>query len=48
VYVTGSDAETDRAIALFPALQTFLEQEMQEAAPLSGCVVQMGSLLNGR
>jgi flagellum-specific ATP synthase len=48
VYVAGSDAETDKAIALFPALQTFLEQEMQEAAPLSGCVVQMGSLLNGR
>lgn len=48
VYVAGSDAETDKAIALFPALQTFLEQEMQEAAPLSECVVQMGSLLNGR
>ncbi len=48
VYVAGSDAETDKAIALFPALQTFLEQEMQEAAPLSGCVVQMRSLLNGR
>jgi len=48
VYVTGSDAETDKAIALFPAMQTFLEQEMQEAAPLGPCVTQMGSLLNGR
>lgn len=48
VYVTGSDAETDRAIAIFPALQTFLEQEMQEAAPFGASVVQMGSLINGR
>lgn len=48
VYVAGSDAETDKAIALFPAMQTFLEQEMQESAPLGPCVMQMGSLLNGR
>jgi len=48
VYMAGSDAETDRAIALFPALQSFLEQSMQEAAPLNECVLQMGSLLNGR
>ena len=48
VYVAGNDADTDKAIALFPAMQTFLEQEMQEAAPLGACVTQMGSLLNGR
>ncbi len=48
VYVAGSDAETDKAIALFPAMQTFLEQEMQESATLGPCVMQMGSLLNAR
>lgn len=48
VYVSGSDAETDKAIAMFPALQNFLEQEMQESARLDACVKQMGSLLNGR
>jgi flagellum-specific ATP synthase len=48
VYVAGSDTETDRAIALFPAMQTFLEQEMHESADLSACALQLGTLLNGR
>jgi flagellum-specific ATP synthase len=45
VYVGGSDAETDRAIALYPALQKFLDQDMKEAAPLHDCVMQMNQLL---
>ena len=33
-YVAGSDAETDRAILLYPGLQRFLLQDMREAAPM--------------
>jgi flagellum-specific ATP synthase len=31
-YASGSDAETDRAIALFPAMQAFLMQDMHHGA----------------
>jgi len=46
VYVNGSDAETDKAIALFPAMQAFLTQGMLEAAPLNECILQLNQLLN--
>ena len=46
VYVQGSDAETDRAIALYPAMKNFLMQSMNDAALLNDCVIQMGQMLN--
>ncbi len=46
VYAAGSDAETDRAIALFPAMQAFLAQGMHEAASLDTSVNRMEQLLN--
>lgn len=46
VYAAGSDAETDRAIALFPSMQAFLTQDMHESAPLNDCIMQMTRLMN--
>ncbi len=46
VYAVGSDPETDRAIALYPRMTQFLSQDMNEAAPLPECVMQMTQLLN--
>ena len=46
VYVQGSDAETDKAIALYPAMKSFLMQGMNDAALLNDCVIQMGQMLN--
>ncbi len=46
VYAKGSDAETDLAIALFPALQAFLAQDMNEGAPMGHCIAQLKQLVN--
>jgi len=40
-YMAGSDPDTDRAIALFPAMQQFLMQDMQQKAPLEDSVMQL-------
>jgi len=44
-YVAGSDPETDQAIALFPAMQHFLMQGMEESAPFADSVQQLGLTL---
>ncbi len=40
-YMAGSDPDTDRAIALFPAMQQFLMQDMHQKAPLEDSVMQL-------
>jgi len=48
-YVPGSDPETDRAIALHPALQRFLQQGMHDAAPLASSLQALqGALADPR
>lgn len=48
-YVSGSDPETDRAIALYPALQGFLAQGMNEAADMAGSLQGLaGALQDGQ
>ncbi len=44
-YVPGSDPETDRAIVLYPALQRFLMQDMNEAASLPESLQQLQTAL---
>src|SRR3990167_4936245 len=44
-YAAGSDPETDRAILLYPALQRFLMQDMNEAAGMDDCLVQLARAL---
>jgi flagellum-specific ATP synthase len=44
-YVPGSDPETDRAIVLYPALQRFLMQDMNEASPLPESLQQLQTAL---
>jgi flagellum-specific ATP synthase len=44
-YAAGSDPETDRAILLYPALQRFLMQDMNEAAGMDDCLVQLAGAL---
>jgi len=44
-YAAGSDPETDRAIVLYPALQRFLMQDMQDAASLEGSLHQLAATL---
>ena len=44
-YVPGSDPETDRAIVLYPALQRFLMQDMNEAATLPESLQQLQAAL---
>ncbi len=44
-YAAGSDPETDRAIALFPALQHFLMQDMREQAPFEASVQQLAEAI---
>jgi flagellum-specific ATP synthase len=44
-YAPGSDPETDRAIVLYPALQRFLMQDMQDAAAFDACLQQLSSTL---
>lgn len=48
VYAKGSDAETDQAIALFPAMQAFLAQDMHTGAPMKQCIAQLTQLVPDR
>ncbi|QCB46824.1 flagellar protein export ATPase FliI [Hydrogenophaga sp. PAMC20947] len=44
-YAAGSDPETDRSIVLYPALQRFLLQDMNEAATLDSSLKLMAKAL---
>jgi flagellum-specific ATP synthase len=43
-YATGRDAQVDRAIAMYPRLETFLQQKMQERADHASSLAQLGAL----
>ncbi len=44
-YKKGSDAETDRAISLYPGIETFLRQQRQECTRLPECFAQLAEVL---
>jgi len=44
-YVPGADPLTDRAVQLFPRIEAFLHQGVNEAAPLQDCLQQLQELL---
>jgi flagellum-specific ATP synthase len=44
-YVSGSDPGMDQAIALHPAMEAFLQQNMHEAAPLSDSTAMMQAVM---
>ncbi|MBN2493188.1 MAG: FliI/YscN family ATPase [Deltaproteobacteria bacterium] len=46
-YEPGSEPETDRAIALRPAMLDFLRQERDERCPLASCVEKLVSTFGG-
>lgn len=43
-YVTGADPLADKAVRLAPAITQFLQQEVQDAAPLSGSIADLQTL----
>lgn len=43
-YVAGADPAVDKAVKMFPAIERFLRQEMQEAAPLERVQSQLNAL----
>jgi flagellum-specific ATP synthase len=43
-YVAGQDPEVDRAVELYPRIESFLSQGTREAAPLADCVTQLEQL----
>lgn len=43
-YVAGADATVDKAVKLFPAIKSFLRQEMHEPAPLEAVQTQLNAL----
>ena len=45
-YAKGSDPETDRAIALYPAVRAYLQQGMNEPLPLMRCMQELDMLVN--
>jgi len=45
-YVPGTDAETDRAIALHPAMQRFLQQDLAERCDLASASAALAALLD--
>ncbi len=44
-YVRGGDPETDRAVELYPRIETFLNQGVREAAPLDATVAMLEELM---
>ena len=46
-YRPGHDAELDRAVALRPAIESFLRQDMTSAVSLADSVAALGELLGG-
>ena len=46
-YVAGSDPAMDQAITLHPPMESFLQQDMHEAASLSASMASMQSVMQG-
>ena len=46
-YMSGSDPQLDEAIRLQPAMASFLQQSMREAAPMDDCIAALGQVLEG-
>lgn len=46
-YVPGADSETDRAVSLFPQIERFLQQGINETGSLSETLVQLKGLIHG-
>lgn len=44
-YVPGADPQTDRAINLYPHIEAYLHQGVNEAAPLGTCVSNLEALM---
>ncbi len=44
-YVRGSDADTDRAIDLLPALKAYLQQGMSEAMPMQRSIQELAMIM---
>ena len=44
-YVAGADPATDRAVALYPRIEAFLQQGANEAAPLGATLAQLEGLM---
>ena len=46
-YVRGSDPLLDRAVALYPQLAAFLQQDLLEAAPYAASRQRLAELVGG-
>ncbi|MDT8897682.1 FliI/YscN family ATPase [Thermanaerothrix sp. 4228-RoL] len=46
-YVAGSDPEIDAAIAVMPALERFLQQDVEEFTPFESTLNQMAAMIQG-
>jgi flagellum-specific ATP synthase len=47
-YTPGNDPVLDEAVGLFPAMEAFLQQDIQERAPLAESFARLESLLSGQ
>ena len=45
-YAPGHDAQLDRAVALYPKIETFLQQGMQERADYAASISQLQALFH--
>jgi flagellum-specific ATP synthase len=45
-YVPGADPQTDRAVQLYPHIESYLNQGVNEAAPLPDCLQRLEGLLS--
>ncbi|MDC6128506.1 flagellum-specific ATP synthase FliI, partial [Burkholderia gladioli] len=43
-YAAGRDAQLDRAIALYPRIEAFLQQGFRECAPFESCLAGLDAL----
>ncbi|MBI0327031.1 flagellar protein export ATPase FliI [Burkholderia plantarii] len=46
-YAAGRDAQLDRAIALYPRIEAFLQQGFRECAPFASCMAALDALFPG-
>ena len=46
-YAAGHDLQLDQAIALYPKIEAFLQQEMHERADFSAATAQLHAILGG-
>jgi flagellum-specific ATP synthase len=47
-YTPGNDPVLDEAVALYPEMEAFLQQDIQERAPFADCLARLDGLLAGR